>query len=708
MDSNHHDSAAAGDTLDFLGLIHTLRERVWVVAACVAVTCGIGAVYIIRTPKTYEAETVIQVDEGERKVMDTVAEVTNEDLKATEQLKTIEQNLSGPTVLGAVIDELKIQPAQLNLPARQEPYVPYELVHALQDATTAKLKRGTRLISVTVENTDPVLAQKLSTEVVHQFTRAYIEQRVGISDEAYTFLRREKDRLEHLVADAQQAVQEFKDAHPGLPLDDSQTLADNRLLALATSANEARSARFKLEADYAQIQLMGTSKPEDLLRIASVASAPAVLSIQNDVSAAEADFAALKERYLPKHPKYIQAQRQLDEVHQSLQRTIIKAAEAVGISLRSAKQTEENAAALLKKEEKAKLELGKVSLPYDSLTKELQANQDLYNDVKRRLRETSMMKTMEQGNVEVVQPALVPPKPSKPKKLLVLIAAGMGGLIIGGLIAFGLTTVDQSFKTVDQTEEELGIAVVGSIPVANKADHSAGALLTVQEPDSPVAESFRSLRAALSLAGDGTDHRSTLFTSAIPGEGKTFCSVNYAVSLARLGERTLIIDGDLRLPTLHKYFFDEAPEDGVGTVLLGESGAHSAIRPTKIENLFVLAAGRRIQQPAELLAKGGFRALMKEVSGRFDRIVVDSAPIHAVSDALLMLTEVEAVCMVIRSAKTPRRAVKRALHLIAEAEGSISGVILNRLRQSGVGYYYHYGVGEYGKGVYGAAAGSRD
>ncbi|MEP6668280.1 MAG: polysaccharide biosynthesis tyrosine autokinase [Chthoniobacter sp.] len=703
MDSTQHDNVPAGDTLDLLGFINTLRERLWIIAACVAVTCSIGLIYIIRTPKTYEAESVIQVDAGVRKVMDTVAEVTNEDLKDTEQLKTIEQNLAGPTVLGAVIEELKIQPAQLRLPARKDPYVAYELVHALQDSTTAKLKRGTRLISVTVENTDPVLAQKLSAEVVRQFTKAYIEQRVGISDEAYTFLRREKDRIEHLVADAQQAVQEFKDAHPGLPLDDSPTLADSRMLALANSANEARSARVKLESDYAQIQLMGVSKPEDLLRITSIASAPAVLSMENDVSVAESDFAGLKERYLPKHPKYIQAQRQLDQVHEALRRTILKASEAVGISLRSAKQTEENAAALLKKEEKAKLELSKVSLPYDSLTKELTANQDLYNDVKRRLRETSMMKGMEQGNVEVVQPAIVPPRPSKPKKLLVLIAAGMGGLIIGCLVAYALTSVDQTFKTVDQTEEELGLAVVGSVPLASKASHNAGALLTVQEPDSVVAESFRSLRAALSLATENPEQRSILFTSAIPGEGKTFCSVNYAVSLARLGERTLVIDGDLRLPTLHKYFFDELPEDGVGAVLMGECGLKSAIRPTKIENLFVLSAGRRIQQPAELLANGGFQKLMKEAAGQFDRIVVDSAPIHAVSDALLMLNDVEAVCLVIRSGKTPRRAVKRAVHMIAEAEGAISGVILNRLRASGAGYYYHYGVGEYGKGVYGAA-----
>lgn len=707
MDRTHQDNAATGEDIDLLGLFHSLRERLWVIALSVAVTCSIGLIYIVRTPKTFEAETVIQVDQGGRKVLDTVAEVTDEDLKTTEQLKTIEQNLAGPTVLGAAIEALKIQPAQLNLAARKEPYVQYELVHALQEATTAKLKRGTRLISVAVENTDPVLAQKLSTEVVRQFTRAYIEQRIGISDEAYKYLRQEKDRLQQLVQEAQQAVQAFKDAHPGLPLDDSQTLADNRLLALATGFNEARNTRFKLEADYQQIQQMGTAKPEDLLRVTSVASAAAVLSMQNDVSAAESEFAALKERYLPKHPKYIQAQHQLDQLHESMRRTILKAADAVGISLQSAKQTEENAAALLKKEEQAKLEFSKVSLPYESLQKELLTNQELHNDVSRRLRETSMMKGMEQGNVEVVQPAIVPPKPSKPKKMLVLIAAAMGGLIIGGLIAFALSSVDQTFKTVDQTEEDLGLAVVGSVPIASKASHSAGALLTVQEPDSPVAESFRSLRAALWLAGDGAEQRTILFTSAIPGEGKTFCSVNYAVSLARLGERTLIIDGDLRLPTLHKYFFDEPPEDGLGAVLLGESGLNSAIRPTKVENLFVLPAGRHIKQPAELLAKGGFSKLMKEVSGRFDRIVVDSAPIHAVSDALLMLNDVETVCLVIRSSKTPRRAVKRAVHMISEADGSISGVILNRLRNSGAGYYYHYGVGEYGKGVYGATAGAK-
>jgi capsular exopolysaccharide synthesis family protein len=267
------------------------------------------------------------------------------------------------------------------------------------------------------------------------------------------------------------------------------------------------------------------------------------------------------------------------------------------------------------------------------------------------------------------------------------LALGLGIVCIGGIVVFRLLKADLTFRTVEQIEEKLDLAVVGSVPNVSRAGRRTGALWVAQQPDGPVAESFRSLRVALSRGIGSAVHRTTLFTSAIPGEGKTFCSINYAMSLAQLGERTLMINGDLRRPALDKFFFDEAPEEGVGAVLEGKCPLDSAVCVTSVENLFILPAGRRTPRAAELIATGTFHRLIKEVAGKFDHIVVDSPPVLAVSDALLLLGDVQTICLVIRAGRTAQRKVKRVLHMIKGSAGSVSGVVLNGVHTFGADYF---------------------
>jgi capsular exopolysaccharide synthesis family protein len=225
----------------------------------------------------------------------------------------------------------------------------------------------------------------------------------------------------------------------------------------------------------------------------------------------------------------------------------------------------------------------------------------------------------------------------------------------------------------------------------------------VFEPHGAVAEEFRTLRTSLSLLAPPMERRSFLFTSAVPGEGKSFCAANYAMALAQQGLRTLLIDADMRLPTLHRLFFDGAPHPGAADVLLDTVTLEKAARQAHEKHLFVLTAGHRPERPAELLAGPRFAELLKEAAGLYDRVVIDSAPVHAVSDTLLLAPTVQAVVLVIQAARTPRRAIARACQKLRDACGSMAGVVLNQLpRTSGRDYYYHYSHGAYGGGVYGA------
>jgi capsular exopolysaccharide synthesis family protein len=208
------------------------------------------------------------------------------------------------------------------------------------------------------------------------------------------------------------------------------------------------------------------------------------------------------------------------------------------------------------------------------------------------------------------------------------------------------------------------------------------------DPASPEAEAFRSLRTGLSFLGPEKDFKTVLFTSANPGEGKTYCSLNCAAALSQLGLRTLIIDADLRRPRLSKALVTDPKAPGLTACLSGRASLLQCCQPTKIENLFVLGAGERVNRPAELLASGDLAALLSEAKLHFDRIVVDSAPVNAVSDTQLVAREIELVCLVIWARKTPRGALIRACDHLGWANHSPDAVILNRVLKASRDYYH--------------------
>src|SRR4029077_1437764 len=317
----------------------------------------------------------------------------------------------------------------------------------------------------------------------------------------------------------------------------------------------------------------------------------------------------------------------------------------------------------------------------------------------------------------------------------------LAGLAAGLAFVFGADALDRSIKTVDQAETTLGLPVFAAVPDTtderpagrirrrSKALGSSNYRVVVETPESPAAEAFRNLRAALSLLGPEAERKVSLFTSAVPNEGKSFTSANYSLALAQQGYRVLLIDGDLRRPNMHKIFrfpdankgnnSEEDAPPGVTDCLVGEVDLVSAARvipageiqlvdedirltgkiltATGVQ-LSVLAGGRRAPNPAEILAGPFFGQLIAEAAKLFDRVGIDSAPILAVSDTLLMTPNVQPGCIVIRAGKTPRPAVRRAITLLAKSGIRPAGLVLNRLRRSrGVGYYYYYASHGYGK-----------
>lgn len=688
----------AGDLRRFW---HTVLERSWIVALCLVVCLAAGAAYLFRAPVLYSSTATIQVEQAQQRIFKENSQLEN--LQALDFLQTVVQSLKARPLLERVAESNNLA-ANPKFLVRADDTGENPIMKALDRAVTIKLRRGTRLIDINVIHSQPELAEKIANSLVGEYVNDNAERHVSSTTVANELLDKEARRLKKKLEDSEHALQSYREQFKATSLDDRQNTVVAELKELSTKATESKSTRIKAEADYNQVQQLGTNI-EALLALATVANDPAVTAARINLNKAEDDFAVLRQRYKEKHPKYIQARSQIDNLHGEVADAVLKSAQKVKATLEAARAAEGALNEALKTQEASALDLNRLSIQYGVLSREVESDRALYDSVLNRMKEASVTKEMQPTTIRIVQPAYVAQKPFSPKKAMVLALSAMGGLAVGILGVLFLGFLDSSLKTVDEAEALLGLPVLAAIPQLKEARNSA--LVMLEGPESKGAEGFRTLRAALSMLGRVEDRRVFLFTSAVPQEGKTFSSVNYAASLAQLGLKTLLIDGDLRRPKVATTLNGQSDDSpGVTDYLTGQKSLKDVVHPTELSNLFYIAGGTLAPNPAELLARDGLSTLINEALKTYDRVVVDSAPVHAVSDTLLMAKHAQTVCLVMRAAKTPSRSVLRCAQLLQAAGAPLSGTVMNRIpHQRGLGYgyysyssYYHYGYhGKYSR-----------
>ncbi len=497
----------------------------------------------------------------------------------------------------------------------------------------------------------------------------------------------------------------------------------------------AKTDRVRLESELRQIEQVGDNI-DALLAIPSIANAPVVTDRRKDAAQLESAVASLAQPYKSKHPKMMTARAALSEAQDALKRAVLAQPAVLRNVLQQARAAETSLGSAASDQEKAAFALNKAAIGYQELARQAETDRALYESVLRQIKETNLTKDVKTTAVSIAEHATMPYQPASPQPMKAVMLGLLGGLAAGLAFVYGADVLDRSLKTVDQTESFLGLPVLAAVPERTTAkkdkteegpsDRATTYRLVAEAPEGPVAESFRNLRASLSLLGPEVERKVFLFTSALPAEGKSFTCANYALALAQQGYRVLLIDGDLRRPNLEKIFSDRADKraatrpPGVVDYLVGETGLEEAIirvAASEVDvaksrvnaekkfttatggQLSILPGGRRAPNPAELLSGHSFGELVAEAARLYDRVVIDSAPLLAVSDTLLMTPHVQTVSLVVRAAKTPRNAVLRAISLLATASARPAGVILNRLpHRRGAGYYYYYASHGYGLG----------
>ena len=683
-------------------LWQAIVEKSWLIACILVVAAALGVWIGVRSPVVYQSRAVLYFDFGEQKVVTTIEDVDKREKGGVDLLNTLANNLKSSGILKRVVAAQKLT---------QHPYftggtntvTEDQLVRAVSGSVDARLRRFTRLIDVTVEIGEPALAQLIAQSVVEEFIKQSGEDRMGVGQSAGQILLTEEGRIKDRLSKAELAVQTYLRTN-SISLSQDANILSDEFKTLSSQCTEAKTERLLLEVDWESAQRLG-GKIDQLLTLVSVSRAPEIVGMKEKLQLQEANVSNLQLRYREKHPAMIQARNELSSLQRSFDEEVRKAPLRIKQQRDAAVEKENRLGLALKDQEKKLGQLGMQRIEYDRLQREAATERQLYDTIIKRLREIDVTGGIKKNDVKIVEPATLPTHPVRPNKRTILIYS----LALGAVVAFGLVwllqQLDTTIKSVDHAERLLGLPVLGAVPRNKLIKDGKSRLFMSDDRQSLCAEAFRSLRASLGLLGREEDRKVVLFTSAVPSEGKSFCCVNYAVAHAQQGKRTLVVDFDLRKPSLAETFGVKGDLPGVTDVMLGKEPLDKCVQKTRFDNLFLLTAGRMVPNPAELMSGPWAKQLIHEAAGKFDQVVLDNAPVNAVSDALLIVKEAQTVCLVMNAKKTSSRVVMRALEMLRRAGGRPSGLVLNFLPQSaGSGYYYYYSGSKYygNKGVYGS------
>jgi capsular exopolysaccharide synthesis family protein len=470
-----------------------------------------------------------------------------------------------------------------------------------------------------------------------------------------------------------------------------------------------------LLARYDQLQQVNVTDPVDL---------PAQELLQSTVlTSLRADYQRAKQQVNAligsgkgeRHPEVAGATAQLDLSKTALLAEVNNIKEALRRQLESKKQESKGLDRLFERAKARALELNRLGLEYRRLERAKDNTEKVYSLVLERSKESDLTRFMRFNNIRVVDEAYVDPEPVQPRTGLNVAVGGALGLLLGFAAAFGRNALDRSLKTSRDIEEHLDHPLLGVLPRTqpdlpkNSASRgrrgAAGDELVVHEkPSSNAAEAARALRTNLMFAAPDKPQRTLAVTSGGPLEGKTTVACWVATAIAQAGKRVVLIDCDLRRPRVHK-IFKRNNDIGVSTLLLEEHPLANTLPgtqfSTQIPNLDVITSGPGVPNPAELLQSERFEHFLSALTERYDRVVIDTPPVNAVTDAAILSARVDGTLLVVRAHATTRDSARHSARTLTDVGSNLLGIVLNAYDESRAGYGYGYGGYRYQYYYYG-------
>ena len=698
-------SRSQGVRFDLPKLVQPYLQRIWLIVALV-VCSGVGtAVWALRLPAVYQARSTISVTRQQQRVISIEGMGQESRMDDTVMLNTIVQSVRNTSVLRRVVSTNSLTSDARMTGDRGRTISEESAMARVSGMLTVRLRPGTLLIDIIADSTNSALTAVVANSAAREYIADRAERVFLSTQNGSESLRSEVNSLEKKLRASEKKLQQFREDHQMTSIEGERSLLSQQLVKLIAEADAYHNELQTLQADLDQAA-KSKEKLQELMAIKSIATMPSVMGLSQQILQQQVLLAGYTNRYKPKHPKFIQAVQQLEDLQKSQTSVIYDSLAVLAKRIPVVAASETATRNDITKLQERIQSLNRISSDYAALERDVATDTALQQSVLKRIKELDLTKQIDNVPITISEVAPEPRGPSGPNRVRFILQGAAAGLVLALGLVYMLQTIDGSIRTVDEAEDRLQIPVLGAISIdAGSQGQTLPRLVMIDEAHGLTAEGFRSLRASTAMIGRAQDIKVRLVTSALPSEGKSFCTLNYAAALAQLGQKVVLVDLDLRRPTVGKRLQMNPDDPGVSSFLLGQKTFQEIQHKTRVEGLTVIPAGPRIPNPAEQLAGLHTKELFQALTDAFDVVVVDTAPINSVADTISLLPFAKIVLLVIKAAKTPERAVFRAISEMRRVGAQIDGLVLNQLpKRGGYGYYYYYyGRDGYGSaGVYGA------
>jgi capsular exopolysaccharide synthesis family protein len=585
------------------------------------------------------------------------------------------------------------------------------LIGSIKGGLSVKPVGGTQMVDIHYRSHDP----KLGAEVVNKLVDTYIDEDLRSKFErtrhVSTWLQKQLDDLKQDASDAQRQLVEYQRQHNIVGNDEGSNLTMQNLGQISGDLESAEADRIVKESRMREF----ASKDADLVSL--MGDNPQVGALRAQLNELLQQRSQQSLKLGDKHPRMQELEEQIGKVRLSLEREVALARRQVQDEYESSLHLEQTLRLRLDKQKEAAYDLNEDVSQYMILRHEAELNRDLYDALRMRLKEASVTAGLSATDITVIDRAQVPSVPVAPRKTMAMMVGLLGGLLAGIVIAFMIESIDDRVQTSEEVENVSSLASLATIPHMaeapgkrkreeedgmNSSPSRDRQLISLHSPKSLAGEAYRGLRSSLLLSSIDTPPRVIVITSAFPGEGKTTTAVNCAITLAQRGERVLLVDADLRRGSLDRVFGVEDRSFGLSTILTQPGGQRAIPTPlAELPTMFVLPTGPRPPNPAEMLSSHRMEEQLRQWAKDFDRVVLDTAPVLAVSDTQSIATQADTVILVVRAGVTRKRALIRARDLLWRINAPVAGVVVNDVDMRLENFYtyrygmygYHYGYG---------------
>ncbi len=678
---NFSDADGEDAAINLRHLWHIVLERRWLVVTAFSVVIIFVLIYLFNATKIYQARTTIRIDRESNML---VQEYLPFQAQQEDYLQTQYKTLVSRTMIKMLQND-----SDLKLDKDKYFKDSLDLIGRLAGCITVSPIRLTRLVEVKVEHPDKQVAADIANTLAENFKQENLRLRMSSALDAQEFLHDEVGSYGDDVAEAARSLQKYKRDNPGFSFDSED---DILLQSLSKTQLDLSSAQYLLISAKSLQQkvvehLAAHKSPDEMAQLQD----ETIKTLKAQLALSEAILAGMKKKYGPLFPKRIEQQASVDQLQASIEREMTNRIQAIGHDVGIAEAQVQKLQAQLSEINQNLLTQKDLQIEYAVKMANYDKHLLKYQQLNNRLEDAKIQGSIKSNNIYIVDIADVPLDPFKPRMVLTLLMGIITGLGAGFGLAFFVNYLDDSVKTQEDIEVYLKLPFLGYIPHIRSLDDDERDMVAHLEPKSDTAESFRTIRASVSLMFKPEQLRTVAIVSTIPSEGKSLVSTNVAIVNAQAGVKTLLVDADLRRPSIHKAFKLHSPK-GLASYLMDPGANIEDIKHgTDIPNLDIICAGSVPHNPSELIGSKRMAEFLKEVGQKYDRIVVDCPPVSAVSDPLIIASMCESAIYVMKFNKIRREHARRTVQRVQDAGIFILGTILNDIDFEGKdSYYYSY------------------